>query len=1130
MVLVLIETSGNQAFVFSTNRLRLVEGASELIKRMPQWFDQAVPAGADVRVHQKLSGKVLFSATEDVAREVIRGVTRQALVEAPGLGVTGCWVDEHADDLADAADVMHELYRLHARHRTALPAPSHRYAQLPFVAICPESGEPAVAGPQRHGAAVRAALEAAARRRGAAEDPEELTSELSKIDESFIAVIHADGNGFGNVFTGMAATLARVGVTTERPLDLVLEVAKALSELLARAVAGAWADACAQHDVCQRRDVVIGGDDLTVIVPGRLGVRLAHAYLQAFERRCHAQLAALRDVPLATAARVSGAPLTVGRAISLVTDDAFSSTAGVAITKTSFPLSLGYALAEALASRGKEEGRRAAAAGDGRLPGLVDVHVLFDSALPNASAMLAELERGMDGVSWRGGPYVSTGSAPGLVATERLLATLDHFGGGARPSPAPSEGPRTAPRTVLFDLIRLVSVAVGQIADDVPMRTLQQLRRVAQSPSARARVAEWAAQLGERRPGQLAAVRAILEAACPDDALLPLLSGNLRSQAIVDADGRAPACSDLVPPRPAGGDGATYVLRLTLLGAIHVGTGQGGPWIDRSTARFRLPDGRDTVYIPAKSLTGVLREACELAAELLDGEPGGPWSRFAADLFGNRLTSGGSAPTSPARLCVRPAFPIAATTLGIRAGTVIDPETGVAADDQLVVRELVEAPSAELRAVITVDSEVPSSEASWLLLAGCQLVDAIGARKSRGLGACRAELLHPDLQPIGLPSEEQLASASPVIAPRPPAPIAPLTIVPRPQHHGPIWLDLHVEPLLPLVVTDRVVGNQWRALEHVPGRLLLPLLHRFLDEQRVPLQPAWLQDGSLVVTPATAVLCDGTRTAPAPMAIGRPKQTAGRPKLMIGSATSRQQLKSVGGWWPIDPARWRDPAGLTVRRGGRLHVDATERGEGRLFTYEYIEPHQRFAADVRLPGDVVAALGGVDATIAAWRDWLASRGECRLGRSSKDDYGLASITGGVRTKAPSPQIGELGGRPATVAWLTSPFTGRAPSGRPAADATLVVDALIGLIPGAAAIDLMARAGRVDGWHVGWGLPQPSVPVVAAGSCVLLDLSEVDDAPARLRHAAEVGIGLRRAEGYGQLQFFRPDFALSEEHR
>ena len=119
-VLVLMETAGNQRYIFSSNKLKDVVGASELVSRSTtNWLNTAIgqlpePQRLAVDVIMQSSGKALLSAPDETtARAVISHVSSTAMELAPGLDLFGIWIE--APDLKDHEVVATLLSKLHQR-------------------------------------------------------------------------------------------------------------------------------------------------------------------------------------------------------------------------------------------------------------------------------------------------------------------------------------------------------------------------------------------------------------------------------------------------------------------------------------------------------------------------------------------------------------------------------------------------------------------------------------------------------------------------------------------------------------------------------------------------------------------------------------------------------------------------------------------------------------------------------------------------------------------------------------------------------------------------------------------------------------------------------------------------------
>ena len=162
--LVMLQTNSNQPFIFSSPRLREQIGASFEITLLSQWVKEAacdmklpsmstskegiraLPASFWV---SDSSGKVIVRFTdadgtpEKLAKELIRRVTLRALTDAPGLDVTGVFIETTSDspnpkDL-DKLDRVFGEYSLNRRPAAA------RFPQFPYLIRGEESALPASA-------------------------------------------------------------------------------------------------------------------------------------------------------------------------------------------------------------------------------------------------------------------------------------------------------------------------------------------------------------------------------------------------------------------------------------------------------------------------------------------------------------------------------------------------------------------------------------------------------------------------------------------------------------------------------------------------------------------------------------------------------------------------------------------------------------------------------------------------------------------------------------------------------------------------------------------------------------------------------------------------------------------------
>ncbi|MGH4018516.1 MAG: hypothetical protein ACRDT0_04580 [Pseudonocardiaceae bacterium] len=139
---VLVSTSGNQSYIFASNRLREAVGASYLLARSTTaWVEEAL-SGTGSKLVQASSGSTLAVAPDrDAARALARAVTGKALREAPGLAIHAVSVE--IDGEAPTADEVGAVFAEYQRHVAARPSVAARHQRLPVVAACDSTDLPA---------------------------------------------------------------------------------------------------------------------------------------------------------------------------------------------------------------------------------------------------------------------------------------------------------------------------------------------------------------------------------------------------------------------------------------------------------------------------------------------------------------------------------------------------------------------------------------------------------------------------------------------------------------------------------------------------------------------------------------------------------------------------------------------------------------------------------------------------------------------------------------------------------------------------------------------------------------------------------------------------------------------------
>ncbi len=613
---------------------------------------------------------------------------------------------------------------------------------------------------------------------------------------------------------------------------------------------------------------------------------------------------------------------------------------------------------------------------------------------------------------------------------------------------------------------------------------------------------------------------------------------------------------------------AAFPVRVHMLSDWIVGTGEGRVGDVDATVRR---DAGGLPFVPAKTLTGVWRDACEQVAGWLDGGDGTSWQAWVDWIFGSQpdrpsdLTATahrGPAPAalalSPARLPAavrgacrdRPALQAAAVFL--RPGVAIDDQTGVARDDMLRLEERARPAVLEALAEFKIhDPAAPEPAglprpAELLLRAGAAAVDSLGGKRNRGAGRCW--LLLPGITgPVGpavltpvpatpRPPDDRLAELASDLdfldSPGPPprrTEKMPRLVLPAAEgtradaHPKPARQTLRItfEVITPVIAQARVLGNVVLGRDSIPGSLLLAVILARLDGK--------VGHRELVVGDARPAILDGDTPVPglpAPMVWHRPKErhrhdVVNAAQRRPDPADRRKAMRSghvapagAGSWQLLTPAMAVSTHAVIDDDKGRPTEDP-----GGVFSNLALAPGTLLISDLVLPAD---------------RRLNLRPGErLRLGRSRKDDFGQVEVRE-IRT-VPAPDLPQAEAGTQLRVWCVSDVLLRdqwgAPDPRPQALADALAHRLgvpvevVAAEPGGPVVQAY-RSARRESFHTRWGRPRPSLVGLAAGSVITLRLGAAVPGDA-LAAAQRDGIGERTAEGFGQLRFNAAEVTVDE---
>jgi hypothetical protein len=505
MHLVLIETSGNQDYIFATNKLKENIGASELTYRSgTQWVLEAVgevtgkpsftvwkdgsrlrkqlldptlnlpieQSETMVEIVVAASGKaLLLTKTAENARTIIQKVTHRALLEAPGLEI--CGIFQEFDWQEDIGQVNQSLHHQYEQVKSQKLSSNQRFLRLPVVDQCHTSGLPAnqldLTPEQKPISQV-----AWAKRQESREGIERLVNIpqiynathqlIGSIDTletyfegdealSWLAIIHADGNGLGEIFLKFHQHLKaldpsqaysnRSYIDTLRKFSIALDICTECAFTKALSVFALEPD-----KALPLVPLILGGDDLTVVTDGRYALPFTHRFLVEFEQETQKSHADVGDVIPIIAKQALG----VGR---------LSVCAGVAIVKPHFPFSVAYDLAESLIKSAKQVKIKITQGNKPSQPypcSALDFHVLYDSSHVSLKQIRAklEIEQAQSKTYLYNRPYVITPISQLEDATEQAWAEFHHWQHLIRQvkilTASDSDGKKQLPNSQVHDL------------------------------------------------------------------------------------------------------------------------------------------------------------------------------------------------------------------------------------------------------------------------------------------------------------------------------------------------------------------------------------------------------------------------------------------------------------------------------------------------------------------------------------------------------------------------------------------------------------------------------------------------------------------------------------------------------
>lgn len=398
---------GIQNFIFQTNELKDIVGASELVAQIcTQIFRETV--GAPFRDEALIigaAGNVRYYFDDlDTCAQTVRYFPRRVMIEAPGITISQAVV-EMTGDFPDRINELEEKLRSQRNQ----PQPSLTLGAL-GMKRSNKTGLPLVAS---EGSGKCVDMTTAAKRRyihalslakksfygtdsDKEVDPDQYPYDIAKLTDrnDWIAIVHADGNSLGQIVQRIGGDMAQYQRFSQLLDEATERAANAAFEKLE----------VREGDAYPLRPVVLGGDDMTVIIRGSLAIAYAQEFIHQFEY--HTGQGELGQIVHGA----TGLPC-------------LTACAGIAFIKSSYPFHYGYKLAEDLCSAAKHDAKHQVDAG-GSIPSCLMFHKVEDSYVESYADIVERVLMPTDALSFEFGPYYLAERA-GYFTIDELLSYCD---------------------------------------------------------------------------------------------------------------------------------------------------------------------------------------------------------------------------------------------------------------------------------------------------------------------------------------------------------------------------------------------------------------------------------------------------------------------------------------------------------------------------------------------------------------------------------------------------------------------------------------------------------------------------------------------------------------------------------
>ncbi len=253
---------GIQEFIFKTNKLKEIIGASKIVEDMDKInFQEKYNLKEEPKKLLQAAGNIRlkFNNIEDLEK-VVKNFPKDTMLKAYGITISQAVVED-TDKYKEDSKKLEKKLKIQ-RNKVSIPLDFHFniLKQNPRTALPLVNKDEDKATSQKIEKFQKFADEEKRNNRETIFNIEDLSNNKNKI-----AIIHADGNGLGNIVKDLAENEI---VEFSRKLD------KATNEAYNKASFG----------ITKIRKVILGGDDLTVIINANEALKFTKIFLEEFEK------------------------------------------------------------------------------------------------------------------------------------------------------------------------------------------------------------------------------------------------------------------------------------------------------------------------------------------------------------------------------------------------------------------------------------------------------------------------------------------------------------------------------------------------------------------------------------------------------------------------------------------------------------------------------------------------------------------------------------------------------------------------------------------------------------------------------------------------------------------------------